>query len=245
MSLVYPNMAIADSLSLFQLGINAYKAGQYERAVDAFTQAIRVEQASASAYADRCLSYIRLYAYAEAINDCTQAIQLDSQNAESYLNRGLAYYYTNKLEAAILDFNRVLDIQADDYRAYYNRGLAQSALGHYQSAIADYNLSIQHSPALPDARMAAVYSERGAARLALHQIDDALPDLNQAIELNESDAEAYFNLGWLKYQRGNLQAAISNFHQAAHYFRTQGAEASYQHTRHLIEQLQATPAVIG
>lgn len=93
--------------------------------------------------------------------------------------------------------------------------------------------------------MAAVYSERRATHLTLHPIDDALPDLNQAIELNASDAEAYFNLGWLKYQRGNLQAAIANFHQAAHYFRTQGAEANYRHTRHLIEQLQAIPAVIG
>ncbi|MGJ3238627.1 MAG: DnaJ domain-containing protein [Anaerolineae bacterium] len=83
------NETLADRLMSF---------GQYQLAIDAYTDALNGNPDSAVLYHKRATAHVARYQegqsadYQPALADYTQAITLDSTYAESYLGRGLLYY---------------------------------------------------------------------------------------------------------------------------------------------------------
>jgi tetratricopeptide (TPR) repeat protein len=195
------------SKAAFDAGVRAYQSGQLAEAVQAFTKAIGANPQLALAYGNRCLAELQQELVEQAIADCTRSLELNPTNPNDYLNRGLAYYRLRQPQAALADFNQVLELRPADYRAYYNRGLARFDLADYEGAISDYNRSLTHSPALPSADMADIYNDRAVAYLALNHSQQALADLNQALQFNQADVRAYFNRACYHYQMGNWEAS--------------------------------------
>jgi len=64
---------------------------QYQRAIQDFDLAIRLDPHVADVYMNRGFSYYSLRQYQRAIQDYDEAIQLDTQLAEAYVNRGAAW----------------------------------------------------------------------------------------------------------------------------------------------------------
>ncbi len=71
----------------FQEGYNAYKAGQYRKAIDYFTQAIAQESSLAQAYHNRGLAYANLRQDDDSVVNLLSASELYSQqdNKEALL----------------------------------------------------------------------------------------------------------------------------------------------------------------
>ncbi|MBE9179208.1 tetratricopeptide repeat protein [Oculatella sp. LEGE 06141] len=205
--------ALVDGRQLFHSGVEAYQRGDYDAAVDRFTQTIQHGSELAAAYHNRCLAHLQLNQYSSAVLDCTQSLQLDPHQPEAYLDRGLAHYRSSNYPAAIADYNQMLQHQPYDYRAYYNRGLAQFAQGNVEQAIADYTLSMHHSPLLPDAQLADIYSDRGVAYLTLGANRNAILDFDRAIAFDQTNGRAYYNRACACHQAGDLAAALQDFTQ--------------------------------
>lgn len=199
------------SKAAFDDGVRAYQSGQFAEAVQAFTEAIESDPQLASAYSNRCLAELQQEIVEQAIADCTHSLDLNPANPDAYLNRGLAHYRLMQPRAALVDFTQVLELTPENYRAYYNRGLARFDLEDYEGAISDYSLSIIHSPALTDARMADIYNDRAVAYLALNRPRQALADLNQALQFNQADTRAYFNRACCHHQMGDWVASLEDY----------------------------------
>jgi Flp pilus assembly protein TadD len=60
----------------------------YEQAITAFSEAIRLDPGNAQAYGSRGLAYYRQGKYERAIADYDRAIELDSNNPVAYTQRG-------------------------------------------------------------------------------------------------------------------------------------------------------------
>lgn len=58
------------------------------------------------------------------------------------------------------------------------------------------------------------YKFRGHSLLNKGQIDDAISDLNKAVELNPKDAGAYFYRGNAYYKKGQIDKALSDYSEA-------------------------------
>jgi tetratricopeptide (TPR) repeat protein len=210
-ALAAPVLPEDPSKAAFDAGVRAYQSGQLAEAVQAFTEAIEADPQLASAYSNRCLAELQQELEEQAIADCTRSLELNPANPNDYLNRGLAYYRLMQPQAALADFNQVLELTPDDYRAYYNLGLTRFDLANYEGAIADYDQSLIHSPDLPNARRADIYNDRAVAYLALNRPQQALADLNQAIDLNQADSRAYFNRACCHHQMGNWEASLKDY----------------------------------
>lgn len=210
-ALAAPVLPADPSKSAFDAGVWAYQSGQFAEAVQVFTEAIEADPQLASAYSNRCLAELQQALEEQAIADCTHSLELNPTNPNDYLNRGLAYYRLMQPQAALADFNQVLELMPEDHRGYYNRGLARFDLEDYEGAVSDYDQSLIHSPALPNARKADIYNDQAVAYLALNRPQQALADLNQALELNQADSRAYFNRACCHHQMGNWEASLKDY----------------------------------
>lgn len=214
--------------NLFNSGVEKTQSGDYEQALLDFTQAIRLDANLAAAYSNRCLVNIELGDYQKARQDCTQALQRSSNNSEAYLNRGLAHYRLSEHQAAIADYSSVIKLNPHDFRAYYNRGLAYFAQENYQEAIADYNQALHQGSqfnrsmdTLPST-LATIHNDRGIAYLHLGDFEgadvkalaSAIADFSLAIDLDASNARAYYNRACAYHRRGHYIGAIRDFTQS-------------------------------
>jgi hypothetical protein len=73
----------------FQQGLDLYHQGDFAAAIDAYTRAIELDAAYASAYNNRGMAYRKMGEYEQAIADYTQAIQLDPDYVTAYPGQSL------------------------------------------------------------------------------------------------------------------------------------------------------------
>ena len=100
----------------------------FEKAVNDFTQAIRLDPNQATTYVNRSIAHIRLKDYSSAIGDCDRAIAINPNYPDAYNNRGRAYLHPrfrqNELGHAIEEYCRAIALNPNYAHAYFNRGVA-------------------------------------------------------------------------------------------------------------------------
>lgn len=199
------------SLTQFYLGKAYAGLQEHEEAIRHFDQALDQDSEFIEAYIERGVSYVLLDDYDAAIDDFNQALEMDSENVYAYGSRGCAYARSGDYDAAVADFNRVLDINplyrdspmtlADTQRI---------TVGAYIEAVA--NLQAADEAIAQGANNGKTYRRRGMAYFSLGEYDNALTDLNQAIEMDDEDVEAYFYRGsLLGYYQDDEAGALADF----------------------------------
>jgi tetratricopeptide (TPR) repeat protein len=120
------------------------EAKRYQQAIEAYTEALRLDLSNVAAYNHRGIAYYKWNKYEQAIADYSQAIALRPQDVSTYYhNRGLAYHKWGKQEQAIPDFDHAIKLDPQYATAYFNRGAAHKDLGNTQQAIADFEQYLQ------------------------------------------------------------------------------------------------------
>jgi uncharacterized membrane protein YjgN (DUF898 family) len=110
---------------------------ELEKAVEEYTQAIRLNKKFADAYYNRGLIYSAKGRYKEGIRDFNAAIELGSMTADVYCNRGNGYFFLGKTKQALADFNRALKVSPSDADALYDRALVYETMGDRAKAKED------------------------------------------------------------------------------------------------------------
>jgi tetratricopeptide (TPR) repeat protein len=73
---------------------------------------------------------------------------------------------------------------------------------------------LQEQSGLPRKAIADVYANRGSAYLAGGDVDAAIADFDEAIELDLEEATAYYLRGITYYRKGDFDRAIADFDEA-------------------------------
>jgi tetratricopeptide (TPR) repeat protein len=94
----------------------------------------------------------------------------------------------------------------DKAEAYRARGDAFSDRAAHREAVADYTDALRFK-----GDDSASYYGRGAARLALNDVDGAIADFTQAIRYNSSAAGLYIARGYAQLVKNNPDEAIADF----------------------------------
>ena len=85
-----PEAAIADFDIVFNRGNSHIELGNYQAAIEDYTEAIKLDPNDAVAYNNRATSKAELGNYQAAIADYTEALELDPNDAVAYNNRGIS-----------------------------------------------------------------------------------------------------------------------------------------------------------
>ena len=123
------------------------RAGAYqnlermELAIEDYTQAIRLNPASAMAYHDRAVCLARLKENDRALADYNRALELASDNPLTWNGRGVIYLRRKEYQKAIPDFTMAIHLRPTFAQPYENRAAAKKALGDVAGANADLSLA--------------------------------------------------------------------------------------------------------
>jgi len=106
--LLLPNVAAsADAATeAYQKGLSCLGEQDYDAAIAAFTEAIRLNPKSAQAYYNRGKSYALMGGLENAIADCSEAVRLDPKLAVAYQCRGFVSPRKGENIKAEEDFTR-------------------------------------------------------------------------------------------------------------------------------------------
>ena len=202
---VTPTPAI-DADAHFDRGMAFLERREYDKAINEFSEAIRLDPNYVPAYVSRGNAYGIHGAVDRAINDFTEAIRLDPNVAIIYFNRGNAYYDHGNLDKASSDYSEAIRLDPNFARAYVGRADVIREQGNLDKAIFDYNEAIRL-----DSNDADAYCNRGNAYLSHGDLDKAISDYDEAIRLDPNLALAYVGRGNAHTKQGNLDAANADY----------------------------------
>lgn len=135
-----------DSSDHYKKGVDLYKQGRYEKAIEAFKQAIRLNPDDADVYHVLGLVYAGLGRWQEAMESYKQALRLNPDDAEAHNNLGMAYFNLGRHQEAIEAFRQVIRLQPDHANAHNNLGAAYNSLSRHQEAIEPLQQAIRLKP---------------------------------------------------------------------------------------------------
>lgn len=174
-----------------QIGINAMESGDYAGAVDAFNSALG-QCIGKITENELDIGYYKAAAqYASgdsegAVATYTAIIDYDKKAADAYYLRGCVYLKQGNTESAVSDFDAAVQYNSDDYELYVNI---------YENLLA-YDMTEKGEEYLNKAfdikgNSAEDYAWRGRIYYYLGQYDNAMTELNSALDKESVTANLY------------------------------------------------------
>jgi len=134
---------------------NAYvMKRQYDRAIEDYDQAIRLNPNDVKSFFNRGFTYSNKGQFDHAIEDYDQAIRLNPNYAEAYDARGNAYANKSQYDRAIEDYGQAIRLSPNLPVVYYDRGKAKRAKGDTAGGDADTAIAkqLEHGISPPGAQ---------------------------------------------------------------------------------------------
>lgn len=178
--------------------------GEYDRAIENYTLAVKLSPAYALAYYARGEAHLVQEDYDRAIADFTRVTELEPLGPDAYIARGATYDIKGDHERAIGDYTRAIELNPGSASAYYNRGITYVSKGENNRAIEDFTRVIELGP-----KRAEAYYRRGMAYDAIGWSAIARGDLEIASELGNTDARA--KPGKLRNNSGQIGGLLKRF----------------------------------
>lgn len=180
---------------LFDKGVQLFKQGLYQKAVDEFSKLIKQAPDNADAHKNRGVSYMKLEKFDAAIKDFQTAKALFPELKGLYSNLGVAWYYKKEYEKAIQNYDIEIEMAPENHIAYFNRALCLAELGRNKEALEDLSKTLNIKPGFYWAicYKADLLTQEGKESLAVETYE-------QAIRQEPKSAYAVKKLAELKQQ---------------------------------------------
>lgn len=217
----------------------------YDRAIDDYNEAIRLDPKYAIAFNNRGLAYQRKGETDRAIEDFGEAIRLNPAYAMAFANRANARRIKGRIDLAIEDSDRAIGLSRSLAAAFLARALAYQEKAQWdfdaylsdgtyeEHAIEDFNEVIRLDP-----RNAAAFRNRGFVNSRRQQYDRAIQDFDEAIRLDPNVAAAFSGRAYALRFVGQYERAIADYRKA---LTLQLDDASRRQIGRMLKQLGVAP----
>lgn len=137
-------------------------------------------------------------------------VEKEELTAQEWYERGYVFQLDENLEEAIRCFNESIRLEPKHDRSYFWRGMVFHKIGKVDDAISDYKTAIH---LLPEA---LYFSARGNAYLDKNEVEEAIADFNQAIQINSKyiTSSSYYFRGDAYFEKGDVDSAIADYTEA-------------------------------
>ena len=196
-----------DALQL--LGTVAAQSKKYEKAVDLFGRALKINNKNAFVLNNFGNALQELSFTAEALESFDRAISINSNFAEAHSNRGNVLQKLNREQDSVLSYDRAIEIKPDYSEAYFNRGNALRQLKKLEAAVISYACAIAISPAYAEA-----YFNQGGVLLGLKRLEEAVDSYSRCVMLRPDHAEAFCDRGNALLELKRLDEAVASYERA-------------------------------
>jgi tetratricopeptide (TPR) repeat protein len=188
----------------YQQGIKLHNLGKYRSAISSFSQAIKIDPNSWSAYRERAGSYFMLGNSEKGTEDLQKSIQLKLASKTAQFEREELKILSKKIDEPLS--NRYYEAIEN-----YNIGSTYAMKEDYLTAIKYFSHSVRLNPNFMEA-----YLSRGITLITIGEYELAVTDLTKAISLNSKHGKAYYNRGVAYTELGQYSSAIKDYTKAYH-----------------------------
>merc|ERR1712228_165500 len=102
---------IAESLALKDAATEAFKAQDYEKAVEDLTAAISLDASNQVFFSNRSVAYTAMQLYEKALDDADECVRLQPTWAKGYSRRAAAKFHLGDLQAAKVAYSKAWDLE--------------------------------------------------------------------------------------------------------------------------------------
>ncbi|HYP26376.1 MAG TPA: tetratricopeptide repeat protein [Blastocatellia bacterium] len=194
-----------DAEQIHRTGVSYYESGEFEKAIEAYRQAIRLRPDSQESYYHLGMAYSSLGRYKEAVEAYNNAIRIKPDYAAAYYNLGHAHSNLNQYGRAIKVFKQALQHDPDNVEIYLALGDAYSDSGDEDKAVAAFEAAIRREPSNP-----YTYYKLGLFYFPHGPHARAVDAFSQAIIRDPRHAEAYFHRSYAYLFMGRGESAVGD-----------------------------------
>ncbi|MFZ4815823.1 MAG: tetratricopeptide repeat protein [Phototrophicaceae bacterium] len=159
-------------------------------------------------YAARSRAYTNIGRWQQGLADGQRAVELDPMDGDAHRSYAYALIWVGDREGAINQLEQAIAINPNFTPPYFELALNYLALNRDSMGIATYERILSLEP-----RNERAYLRLCEAYFKIGQNDQAENYCNDAIELNATYAQAWRQLGMVRYNRRNYEGAIESFDQ--------------------------------
>ncbi|HLL76992.1 MAG TPA: tetratricopeptide repeat protein [Pyrinomonadaceae bacterium] len=176
----------------------------YDKAVEAYREALRLKPDSASAHHGLGRAYVSMGRAGDALEPLRAAARLDPQNAAVRLNLGITLASLRRADEALVEMNEAKRLAPRDPRVHNELGnLLHNSFGRMEEALAAYHEALRLNPNVP-----AVHHNIGLMLMRLGRFSEAVGPLEEALRLSP----AYLNA---RYHLSNAYSRLGRYAEAA------------------------------
>lgn len=137
-----------------KIGIEFHDAGNYKLAIEAYLEALKLDENSALAHYEISYTYIFLEQYENAMQHADKVIELnDKYLKDAYVNKGNCLDHLGNPKEAIKTYNEGIKKIGGDYMLYYNLALTHYNLGNLTEAESALVSGIKSNPNHPSSHL--------------------------------------------------------------------------------------------
>lgn len=128
--------AFAECGSVYNdLGVRLLEKGDYDEAVELFTQAVRTEPGFVNAYTNLGAAYHRMGRYRDAAREFLKALGKDPLCGQAHFNLALSYTELGMHREALSEITKASGLVQQDFELYYNLAIIHNNNGMKQEAL--------------------------------------------------------------------------------------------------------------
>ncbi|MEM6525346.1 MAG: tetratricopeptide repeat protein [Bacteroidota bacterium] len=184
-------------------GNEALKQQNYREAKRFYDEALVLDSCYVPAINNLGILAYQSSRYGEAVLHYDRAIDCDPTFMDAQINRANAFYELNELFRALDDLAYVEKQLPDTSYVHFMKGLVLTKMRKYKEALMAFNRTVTL-----DSANAEVWVNRGSVHYYLGELDKAQDDLDQALQLDPLESNAYNALALIEIDRGNFDEAL-------------------------------------
>jgi tetratricopeptide (TPR) repeat protein len=197
-----------ETRAALERGKALYHRHEYAAAITALDEAVRLNPASAEAYAFRTQARVRNHDLEVAVADGNEAVRLDPNSALAHASRAAAEDARQDIDRALTDAEEAVRLDPKLALGQLVRGKVLADKRDFVRALADLDEAVRLDP-----RLALAYWVRGLTYGMKGEPDRGLADANEAIRLDPRDPQAYGVRGLLYSIKGDLEDALPDLNE--------------------------------
>jgi tetratricopeptide (TPR) repeat protein len=199
-----------DTSILFWLGVLAEEKKDWKGAIRYF-ETINAKEKNTVILTRLGYYYSMQKDYCQAVKYLKKVVQLEPANPNGYYLLGLAYFDEKKFRLSERNFLLSLERKPDREEVYFHLGVLYDRWGKFNKAVEALEKVIQlnpkHSAALN--YLGYSYADRGV------KLEEAEALVLRALSSEPDNASFVDSLGWVRFKRGNYEAAEQELERAS------------------------------
>lgn len=192
-----------DAAAWFGKGYSLSSDGEYEQAIKAYDEALKLNPDLAAAWIQKARALYESGRYDESIIASQAALRIDPNCSFAWNSLGASLVIQGKNDEALDACNKAIELEANYDSAWSNKGYALMSMGKYDESVQSFEQGLKSN-----AKNAFAWNGMGQSLDALKRYDDALQAFDKAIELNPDYSAPWSYKGKVLYEQNRFEDAV-------------------------------------